>query len=104
MVTMKYTLGLDYTLTDNNLHIEDSYKIGKRAMGVILTHIKNTAETPSKVWNRSMFSLRMEWAVHNFLYSIGYKRERTADVDLDYPNKIEWLYCILGCLVWIFVK
>ena len=55
--------------------------------------------------NRSRFSLKMEWAVHNFLYKIHYKREQTKDVDLDDPcDHPEWIYEILGCLVWIFIR
>lgn len=94
-----------YKLTDNNLHIEDSYQVGKRSMDVVLCHIKAIDnEKPSKVWNRSIFSLKMEWAVHNALYALHLFRKQTKDVDLNYPNKWEWLYNIIGCLVWVFVK
>lgn len=95
---------MNYTITKDNLHIEDSYKVRKKEMGVILEHIKMTATTPSLVWNRTMFSLRMEWAVHNALYALGLFRSRTKDVDLNFPNKWEWLYKIVGCLVWLFIK
>lgn len=97
---------IKYTLTENNLHIEDSFKVRKREMKAVLLHIF-LAEygSLSKVWQRSSFSLQMEWIVHNFCYSLGIAKERTKDVDLDNPcNLPEWVYEIIGVLVWIFVK
>lgn len=87
-------------VSDTNIHIEDSYLIRGRYFSSILREIE--CEVTER---RSMFSLKKEWAVHNFLYKIGYKRERTKDVDLDYPcDKPEWVYEVLGSLVWIFVR
>ena len=37
------------------------------------------------VYLRSNFSMINEWRVYNLLYDLHYKRERTTDVDLDYP-------------------
>lgn len=94
---------MNYTITDNNLHIEDSCKEYKAVMDTILDMIRQ--EHPdSNVWKRSMFSLKCEWIVHNFLYSLGLWRSHTKDVDLNYPNKWEWLYKIIGVLVWLFIK
>lgn len=96
---------MNYTIDANNLHIEDSYQVRKRDMRNILNdiHYKEFGAL-SNVWNRSMFSLQAEWWCHNFCYSLGLWRSHTKDVDLNYPNKWGWLYCILGCLVWVFVK
>lgn len=95
---------MEYTISDNNLHIENSYKVRKKEMYVALTAIY--LESPnSNVWRRTDSSLRMEWVVHNFLHSIGLWKDRTGSVDLDYPcDKPEWIYKVLGCLVWVFVK
>lgn len=107
---MHKTMDIYYTLTPNNLHIEDSYKVSKRDFIWALSAIKYAKKDGlypnmySNVWKRTAFSLEAEWVCHNFLYSIGYKREQTKDVDLNYPCKIEWLYKVLGCLVWVFVK
>ena len=58
----------------------------------------------SEVWERTLFSLKMEWICHNFLYLVGYERERTKDVDLDNPcDQPEIIYIICGILVWLFV-
>ena len=100
---------MKYQVTQNNIHIEDSAFISKRNFGVALTTIYIESEKEnnhSLVWNRSWSSLELEWAVHNFLYMIGYKRERTKDVDLDYPQKW-WMtlaYNILGSLCWVFIR
>lgn len=39
------------------------------------------------VLERSNFSLLLEWASHNLLYDLHIARERTKDVDLEYPQK-----------------
>lgn len=98
-------MDINYIITENNLHIVDSYKVSKREMRIKLGVIfLDSRSAKSNIWQRSPFGLYMEWVCHNFLYSIGYKRERTKDVDLNTDCKIEWLYKILGILVWIFVK
>ena len=44
---------------------------------------------PSK-WDRSYESMLVEWEVHNYLYSIGYRIDRTTDVDFN--NQDERVY------------
>lgn len=97
---------MKYTVTTHNVHIEDSYKIKGRNFGKALDEIESqTYYGQTDVFDRSRFSLKMEWAVHNFLYMIGYKRSQTRDVDLDNPtDHPEWLYCVIGMLVWIFIR
>ncbi len=41
-------------------------------------------------FNRSLDSMRVEWSVHNYLYEMGYERNRTQDVDLN--NDDEKIY------------
>lgn len=95
----------EYTLSKTCLHIEDSFKVRKRDMRAILAEIRNyTVPGQTDVFKRSLFSLKMEWIAHNFLYKIGYKRKQTGSVDLDNPcDRPEWLYIICGLLTWIFV-
>lgn len=97
---------MKYYVTTYNVHIEDSYAVRGRDFGSVLSEIEEKEGKRTVVFeNRSMFSLKMEWAVHNFLYKINYKRPQTKDVDLDDPSDHpEWLYEILGCLVWIFIR
>ena len=90
--------------TTNVLTISNSYKISKKDFQKVLDYCKSENKD-AKIFNRTDRSLKAEWAVHNFLYNINYKRNQTKDVDLDYPcDKPEWVYKILGSLVWLFIK
>lgn len=96
---------MQYTLSANNLHIYNSYKVRKCKMRSELRGVERAA-TPGEtfVFERSIFSLKMEWICHNFLYNVGYERDRTKDADLDNPcDRPEWQYIVCGLLVWIFV-
>lgn len=97
---------LDYKVTENNIHITDSYKIGKHEFDSVLWSIRELYPE-CRVFNlRSMRSMKKEWATHNALYSIGICRSRTKDVDLNAP--ICWVikatYCVVGSFVWFFIK
>lgn len=98
---------INYTLDKTNLKILDSYKIRKCKIRKILSEIKKKVEDEgidTDVFKRTIFSLKMEMICHNFLYNVGYERDRTKDTDLDNPSDHpEWLYIICGLLVWIFV-
>lgn len=83
-----------------NIHIDYSAMVPKKQFDRVLSQYANT----EVMQNRTRFSLKMEWACHNFLYRIGYKRDQTRDVDLDYPcDRPEWLYIVCGILCWIFI-
>lgn len=97
-------LGIKYTVTKKCVHIENSYKVRKSKMREVLEEIKSKHKRETIVFQRSMFSLKMEWIAHNFLYNVGYKRAQTGHVDLDNPcDRPEWLYIVCGLLTWIFV-
>ena len=73
-----------YTLTKENIHIEDSYKIeNKSEMRTILTIIRARAEKQGFHYNRSLASWVNEWTSHNLLYTRGVAKERTGSVDLN---------------------
>lgn len=87
----------------SNIHIHESYKVSKRSFKAVLATFTD-AEAREVKAHRSTYSLCAEWACHNFLYRIGIARERTKDVDLDYPcDKPEWLYIVLGTIVKLFI-
>lgn len=95
---------IKYKITKSNLHIPDSYLIEKKKFPRILAQIKGI-HPESDVWKRSFLSLSRELAVHNFCYAIHFKRKQTKDCDLDYPcDKPEWVYKLVGLIVWVFVK
>ena len=95
----------DYVVVWRCVSIFDSYKVRKCTMRRVLKNIRKADGDNTNVFkNRSLFSLKMEWICHNFLYNIDYQRWRTEDCDLDYPaDHPEWLYCLCGFLVWLFV-
>lgn len=88
---------IDYTLDEHNLHIKDSYKVRRWKMRRELEWVRDNDQTATEVFNRSIFSLKMEWVSHNALYFLGYQRERTKDADLDNPcDHPEWMYKLAG--------
>lgn len=94
----------NYHLGYTCLTVYDSYKVHKRDMRRILKTIRKEETIQTTVFLRSLFSLKMEWICHNFLYGIGYERDRTKDVDMDNPcDRPEWQYIVCGLLVWLFV-
>lgn len=88
---------------DNNIRIENGYLVRGRAFGFVLNRIRD--DEPNEVTaNRSNYSLSCEWAVHNALYKLGLFRSRTKDVDMEYPCRLEWLYIVLGSIIYPFVR
>jgi len=96
---------MKYTITKDNLRIFDSYLVRKKNFQGRLNSIK-AIHSNSDIWKRSPRSMRMEWATHNGLYAMGILRDKTKDVDLNYPQK--WYakigYALCGNLFWLFIK
>ena len=99
------TAPFNYTVSENNIHMESSFKVPKGDFERELTSIRER-HPESRVWNRTIKSLKMEWAVHNAFYELGLLRKRTSHTDLNWPQS--WLfrvgYAILGKIVWPFIK
>ena len=95
----------DYTVTSNNIHLESSFRVRKEDFESELNAIR--AQYPdSLVWNRSMGSLKREWAAHNALHAMGVFRNRTGHMDLNWPQPwfIRLGYALLGTVAWPFIK
>lgn len=94
-----------YTVSENNIHLEESFKVPKGDFERELAAIREQ-HPQSLVWNRTLGSLKMEWAVHNALHALGVLRSRTSSTDLNWPQS--WLlriaYAIVGKIVWPFIK
>lgn len=86
------------TVTANNVHIKDSYKVSSKSEMKEMLYAIQYRHPECKTFNRSYESLISEWRTHNRLYRWGFKRNHTADVDLDYPLKwyMKLAYKILG--------
>lgn len=97
---------VEYNISENNIHLIDSYKIPKKEFKCDLKTIASENSSNNVVQNRSIFSMEMEWSTHNFLYMLNIERNRTKNTDLDYPQKIIYkpLYPIIGLIGWIFIK
>ena len=100
---------MSYTISKDNIKIKDSWEVPKKKFPRILAQIQLKIEVEHlecEVFNRSYFSLEMEWATHNFLYMLHIARSHTKDVDLNYPQK--WyeaiFYFVFGIIGWIFIK
>ena len=84
--------GLEITITSNDIHIKDSYRVTSRkdmkkvfsALREYLDDYHITMDNP--LYHRSVCSLCNEWVAHNNAYKLGYKRERTKSIDLNYPQ------------------
>ena len=94
-----------YKILENRIKLIDSYMMSKNEFIAALDEIRKLY--PSHVaFKRSRRSMILEWEAHNFLYWLGIKKDKTADVDLEYPQT--WLkrlgYGFLGVLGKIFNK
>lgn len=85
-------------VTINNIKIVDSYKIKDRSKMIEILYAIEYKHPECNVFKRSYNSMISEWRTHNRLYRLGIKKDRTKDVDINYPLKwyIELLYKIFG--------
>ena len=98
--------GYKYTVSPNNIHLENSFRVHKDAFERELRKMRERFPD-SLVWkHRSLKSLKREWAVHNALHALCIFRSRTADIDLNWPQG--WIfrigYALIGLIVWPFIK
>lgn len=89
-------------VTDYNIHIECSYRVGsKKDMIDILEYIVTNYPTNKVVKNRSLKSMCNEWIVHNNFYKLGLWKSHTISVDINYPQEwyIKVIYWLLSRIV-----
>ena len=96
---------MQYKVTPTNIQLKSSFEVRKDDFERELLAMRE-AHPESLVWNRSIKSLKREWAAHNAFHALGGGRTKTADVDLDWPQG--WMYRIgyglVGAVVWPFIK
>lgn len=99
-------MNIKYDASDSNIHISDSYKIRKRDFSSVFSFIQSEHPDNLVLKKRSWCHMSLEWCCHNFLYTLGIKRDHTRDVDLDYPQEryMKVLYAVCGALCWIFTR
>ena len=96
---------MDYSISADNIQLKSSFKVKKDDFERELLAMRE--EHPEcLVWNRSIKSLKREWAAHNAFHALGILRRKTADTDLNWPQG--WLtragYAVAGWVVWPFIK
>lgn len=94
---------MKYKIYGDRVKIYDAYLVPKDRYESELNVIRYFNPT-CRLWKRSVGSIRREWASHVLAYSIGIKRDKTADVDLDYEPK--WYqnlaYFVVGTIaLWV---
>ena len=96
---------MKYILSINNIQLKSSYEVKKADFERELLAMREQ-HPDCLVWNRSIKSLKLEWAAHNAFHALGILRRKTADTDLNWPQG--WLtrigYHIAGAIVWPFIK
>lgn len=95
-----------YSVTENNIHIENSCDILKNDFQGVLSLIKREYPGNKVLENRSVKSMEREWCVHNWCYAHGIAKERTRSVDLNWPQRwwVKAIYAVAGTLLWPFTK
>ena len=94
-----------YKIYADRIKLFDSCFVKKDKFTSELNRIRNLHPT-CHLWIRSVNSLCREWAVHNWAYSLGIKRDKTEDVDLNFEQK--WYeklgYFIIGSIALLVIK
>ena len=96
---------MQYHISSNDLQLKSSFKVKKKDFERELAKIREK-HPRSRVWKRSLLSLKLEWAAHNALHALGILHSRTKDTDLNWPQPwyIRLGYAVLGTLAWPFIK
>ena len=98
--------GHTVNVSDNCVKIYDSYQVSKKDFKKFYKEIRNEYPENKVMKERKDCGLNMEWATHNFLYNLDFKRSQTKDVDLNYPQKwyVKLAYALVGPIAWLFIK
>ena len=96
---------MKYKILSNRIKLFDSCFISKHTFQYQIDTSRNLHPT-CHLWIRSDSSIKREWAAHNWAYSLGIKRDKTADVDLDFEQKwyVKLAYFIVGSIALLVIK
>jgi hypothetical protein len=92
-----------YRILKDRVKLMDSFLVPKREFVGELYKIRH-ANPECPLWARGYDSLRREWAAHNLAYSVGVRREKTKDCDLNYSQAwyVRLLYAVVGTFaLWV---
>ena len=96
---------MQYKVTPTNIQLKSSFEVRKADFERELLEMREK-HPESQVWNRSIDSLKHEWAAHNAFHALGILRSQTAHTDLNWPQPwfIRVAYDLIGKVVWPFIK
>lgn len=96
---------MEYEVSSNNIKLKSSFEVSKKDFERELMAMRER-HPESQVWNRSIDSLKREWAAHNAFHALGILRSQTAHTDLNWPQPwfIRVAYELIGKVVWPFIK
>lgn len=88
---------ISFDIKNLNIHIEKSYIVKDKML--IRQFISNIVQSPEfselkkAGFTRTEKSMYNEWVAHNVLHRFGYKREQTANVDIDQGETLLRRFC-----------
>ena len=94
-----------YKVYANSIKLIGSCYVSRIDFSKELQRIRNLHPN-LELWKRSDRALKCEWATHNLCYNLGIKRDRTADVDLNFKHKwyMNLAYWIVGNIALLVIK
>lgn len=96
---------MKYKIYNDRIKLIGSHLVSKKNFFRELIQIGNLHPSCG-IWKRSVNNIRREWAAHNLAYSLGIRRDRTADVDLNFEQK--WYeklaYFVIGSFALLVIK
>ena len=96
---------MDYEVSANNIQLKSSFEVSKDDFERVLAAIRER-HPDSLVWNRSMDSLKREWAIHNAVHALGLARKQSAHTDLNWPQPwyVRLGYAVAERIAWRVIK
>lgn len=96
---------ITYKFNENSVKLYDSCNVRKRDFDTILSWLKNDADILDRLHERTIPSMRYEWAAHNLAYILHIRRKNTKEVDLNYHQEwwMKMLYGIAGRAAMLFI-
>lgn len=96
---------MKYKILADRVKLIDSYLVSKKKMGRELQSIRNIHPS-CPLWQRTEGSMKREWAAHVLAYSLGFKRGKTKDCDLNYDQKwyVKLAYGVVGTIALCVIK
>ena len=73
---------MDYEVSSNNIKLKSSYEVSKDDFERELLALRER-HPESQVWNRSLDSLKWEWAAHNAFHALGLVRRANLTEDMN---------------------